>query len=608
MARPAITGSHVVPKEVSALKPKSIPCDIKVIVSTSKTSGTRKHYYVYESARTGSGKIIGKIEGGKFCPNARGIQLLRKDGEETNTPVPTGKESADPQDCRNDVPPVTNLSHKELDVLQETAVNLNVSIEDIAFQLKDYGEYAMVLASTGSVLEKLEKHFSDKDARLIYVLSVIYFIQEYTPASYVKDVFDASVLSNKWPTLAISENNVGAFLKALGRHPAICDKYSQDLIDEASGLTAIDGHVILTCSKNNDLADYGNKYPKIGNKQLNVLQSYDAINKVPLTSTAYEGSIPDKISVQDLLEAFRFPSNTTFLVDMGFYSEEDIGLYREGNKHFVIPVPDNAIINKAMRESVTFTGRFDYKKLDENGEEYFDKIYYKESTVRELEDAYKVSQDKKKEQKWREEVANTPPGEKPGKCPRTKVNHSEHGEDRIIMFRDEDMHDKMVAEYRYEIGRDEKHSEEELARIGPEFGLIIIRTNLSKDTVEPSVVYSNYKKRWTIEIHYNFVENTIKFCGLKTSDYCSMQGLCFLMITVGQIKAAFVKQMRSSSLSALKNASIKECLAKAGRFKLVQRQDKRWCVSMETKSKIELLQGMGVNVADDLKRLNMAQF
>lgn len=80
------------------------------------------------------------------------------------------------------------------------------------------------------------------------------------------------------------------------------------------------------------------------------------------------------------------------------------------------------------------------------------------------------------------------------------------------------------------------------------------------------------------------------------------------MITVGQIKAAFVKQMRSSSLSALKNASIKECLAKAGRVKLVQRQDKRWCVSMETKSKIELLQGMGVNVADDLKRLNMAQF
>ena len=176
------------------------------------------------------------------------------------------------------------------------------------------------------------------------------------------------------------------------------------------------------------------------------------------------------------------------------------------------------------------------------------------------------------------------------------------------MFRDEDMHDKMVAEYRYEIGRDEKHSEEELAKIGPEFGLIIIRTNLSKDTAEPSVVYSDYKKRWTIETHYNFVENTIEFCGLKTSDYCSMQGLCFLMITVGQIKAAFVKQMRSSSLSALKNASIKECLAKAGRVKLVQRQDKRWCVSMETKSKIELLQGMGVNVADDLKRLNMAQF
>ena len=62
MSRPITSGTHTVPKEVSALKPKNIPCDIKVVLTQSKDSGFHKHYYVYESARTGSGKIIGKIE------------------------------------------------------------------------------------------------------------------------------------------------------------------------------------------------------------------------------------------------------------------------------------------------------------------------------------------------------------------------------------------------------------------------------------------------------------------------------------------------------------------------------------------------------------------
>ncbi len=605
MSRPVTTGTHVVPKEVSALKPKGISCDIKVIVSPSKTSGSHKHYYVYESARTGSGKIIGKIEGGKFCPNARGIQLLRKDGEEMKSPDSNNQGASEPQNPKVVSP---DLSSMEREVVKEAAVNLNLDMDQIALQLKDYGEYAMVLACTEGVLKNLEKHFSDNDSRLIYALSIIYFVQEYTPASYVKDVYDSSVLSNKWPTLAISENKVGSFLESLGRHPTICDQYSQGLIDESSGLTAIDGHVILTCSKQNDLADYGNKYQKIGNKQLNILQAYDAINKVPLTSTAYEGDVLDKISVQDLLDSFAFPARTIFLVDMGFYSEDDMGLYREGGKHFVIPAPDSTSISKAMRSSITFTGHFAYQKIDENGIIYEDTILYRESTVKELEDLYQSILDERVAQKNREAAAACKPGEKPKKIPRQKVKRSAFGEDRVIMFRDGDMHDKMVSEYRSQIGSDAEHTEETLARLGPEFGLIIMRTNLSAESSSPSVVYCDYKKRWTIETHYNFVENTIKFCGLQTSDYCVMQGLSFLMITVGQIKAAFAKKMASSTSRYVQNMSIKECLTKGRHFKVVQNQDKKWRISIASKKKIEMLQEMGVDVAKDIGRLNMHQF
>ena len=152
-------------------------------------------------------------------------------------------------------PELADATKEEIASVTQAAVNMRLSLKDIDLQIKNYGEYAIVLACTQSVLVGLEQVFSDSDARTIYALSVIYFIEEYTPASYFKDIYDQSILSNKWPTLAVSENSINEFLHALGSHPAVCEEYSQSLISNSSGLTALDGHVILCCSKQNDLAD-----------------------------------------------------------------------------------------------------------------------------------------------------------------------------------------------------------------------------------------------------------------------------------------------------------------------------------------------------------------
>ena len=481
---------------------------------------------------------------------------------------------------------------------------MKLRLEDIDLQVKDYGEYAIVLASTKPVLERLYQYFNEEDARLIYVLSVINFIQEYTPASYIKDVYDQSILSTRWPSLAISENTVNNFLKVLGKHPASCERYAQGLIDGGSGLTAIDAHVILSCSKQNDLADYGNKYAKLGNQQINILQAYDAILETPLTSKAYEGGLLDKTSVQELLETYTFPTNTIFLVDAGFYSEEDLGLYRAEGKHFEVPIPDSAIISKAIRSNIAFSDSFTYQKKNENGIMQNVSIVYRESTVSELEDLYQQMLEDEAARKNQEELLKCKEGEKAKKYYSQKIKRSAYGDDRVIMYRDEDMHNKMVAEFRQQIGSDEDHTEERLAKLGPGFGIIVIRTNLEKTYYCAKDIYVNYKKRWTIETHYNFLENTVRFYGLQTSDYYSMQGLSFLVLTVGQIKASFVKALRTSESSFVRHLSIKESIAKAARFKLSQHQDMKWHIAISTKKHIELLEEMGVNAAHDLKLLN----
>ena len=620
MPRPSTTGRYSVPADILALKPKDIPCLVKVI-STTTNLGRRTHYYVYElisvpdtkhpgKNKQNSGSCLGKIEGGVFCPNKAGIRKLSgslcdaSEKQETGNPaVPSPQEI-----IQHSAAAKKSASEKDNLQAARVAANMNLSLKDVDLQVKDYGEYAIVLACTGHVLDQLDRHFSTQDARLIYALGLIYFIQEYTPASYVRDVYQQSILSNKWPSLAISENTVNDFLRLLGRHPVICEEYSQELINSGSGLTAIDGHVILSCSHQNCLADYGNKYQKIGNKQLNILEAYDVVNEIPLTSKAYEGGLPDKTSVQDLFVAYTFPGNTVFLVDMGFYSEENLGLYCKDGKQFVIPVPETTAISKAIDIDGPYEGSFFYQKTDENGLTQSDKILYRETTVRQLEDAYQEILNAEAERKNSEEASKCKNGEKPKKHYARKLKRSAYGDDRIIICRDEDMHAKMISEFRSQIGSDEFHTEDKLAALGPGFGVIVLRTNLEHGSHAASDVYCKYKQRWKLETHYNFVENIVRFCGLKTDDYYSMQGLSFLIQIVGQIKSAFMMTMRSSPSTYVSHLSVKECLTKAGHLKMSQHINREWHVAVTTKKIVELMKQMGADIEDDVKRLNSSQF
>ena len=132
-----------------------------------------------------------------------------------------------------------------------------------------------------------------------------------------------------------------------------------------------------------------------------------------MTSKAYEGGLLDKTSVKDLFEAYTFPSKTLFLIDMGFYSEENMGLFRQDGKHFVIPAAENTIVNKAIRSSIIFDGEFIYEKKDDDGHLHNDIIKYKECNVKELENLYQEILIKEAECKTQESGEDCKAGEKP---------------------------------------------------------------------------------------------------------------------------------------------------------------------------------------------------
>ena len=555
MARKPSTGSCTVPAEIRALKPADVSCLVKKI---------RNSYYVYEHLRipdltrpgkfkNASGRCLGKIEGGQFISNTQDTPMIR----------------------------------------------------DLDLETKDYGEYAAALACSSDVLEKLKKVFSTEDATRIYVIGIIYFLQSYVPISCIKDVFDQSILSNKWPTLPFSENTVGEFLNQLGRHSMTLEKFQQSLIDESSGYTALDGHVILSCSKENDLADYGNKYAKLGNKQLNIMVAYDVENNQPLTSKAFDGAVPDKTAVSEWFETYSFGKHTTFIVDMGFYTEDNLALYRSNESYYVIPVPDHTVLSKMIKQSISFSASFQYSKTDENGSSASDTVLYRETTVQELENLAQNIEDEKAESDYQtrlQEYNDNPNGKrKPKKHKAKQIKKSCYQSDKVVLYRNETMHQKLKEEYLSQIGQDSEHTQDKYKELEPTFGVIVLRSN--KD-VDPEQYYRTYKKRWKIETHYQHVRNGADFNDLQTEDYYSMQGISFVLLIEGMIYRRFMNRINSAPSDYVSHMSLKECIRKLKHAKISLHSDKRWYGTKVTNSTNQLLAEMGVDWAEDLRKLS----
>lgn len=609
------TGAYTIPSEVQALAPKGIACKIEIQYYQPKKHGQpsgpmRTYYYVYEDRssgmKPGGGKchgrrLLGKIMGNQFIPNKKGISILdqtNRSSEEAIVPGQCCEKSKEelPAKERVNIPPVPEGLKKYYPRLR-----------DVDLENKDYGEYAVVLACTKGVLDELQNHFHPEDAIRMYALSIIYFIEEYTPASYCGDLFRQSILSDKWSTLSFSEDTINSFLKDIGQHGLMCERYSQSLIDQSSELTALDGHVIMSNSQQNELAEYGYKYRELKDKQINIMGAYDAENNRQLVSKAMRGSLPDKLSVQELFVAFKFRKKT-FLADSGFYSEENMGYFRSDNNQYIIPVPDTCIIAKTIKENITFTDSFVYEHVESDGSRSQRVIMYRESTVAELE----ALDDKKKEEKARQknekEKENSKNGEKIKKYYPNYNKKSKWGNDRVIIYRDQTMHDRLVYDYRSQIGIDEKHTEEELQRLETFFGIIVLRVSESKQKLSPKEAYLKYKKRWSIETHYNFVSNIVRFDGLQTQDYYTMQGLSFLVLLVGQIKKYYTDKLRASSSKYVRNMSLKESIVKAKFIKTSKHIDNKWHVSVLNNKSIELLVEMGVNIEEDLIALNKGNY
>lgn len=487
-------GDYAVPQNIRDMKPKG--------TIVKKLHGK---YYVYEHSyvkdentgkwKTKSGKLIGRID--------------EKDGFIANDSYVSDKE-------------VTSL---------------------------EYGQYALAFSASSSVLEKLKQAFNPIDAKTIYFMALCSFVNGYTYLRDYKSFFDQSYLSLEFNGLHMSREYLSSFIEDLGRKETQPLKFQQLLVNESSKQLAIDGHVIRCCSEENDLAEMGNKYNKFNDTQINLLAAYDIKNMNPVFARYYPGSSLDKVSVQDAIELVDF-NDVLFIVDRGFYSEENIKMFTQNGCNYIIPLSRNLSAYKQSVTDLTLGDSFLYRKG-----KHYSSVSYKET-----------------EYKGR----------------------------RIIIFRDDYEHLAGITDYRVNIAKDpKKYTEEKLDKMQDYFGMIVLQTSFTGEERSAQEIYENYKRRWKIENFYDFVKNTCRIEALHQQDYYKTQGLSFIFLVTGLIQSEYVKK-----LSKLNGVTIRESLIDS-RFIKINKKNKKWHMTNIKKSTKDKMEKLGFDFEKEEKHIQL---
>lgn len=453
--------------------------------------------------------------------------------------LPNGKWSSNYGDLIGKIIPdegfVPNKKYKE-ELRKQGKMSFSDSITDVG-----YGQYGLLMHLSEDIYKSLQECFPLDTAAQIYSYALILCANGFVHVDQVEEFYRESILSLLYANYGFKMGGdaLSTLLHNLGSRTERVRAFEQKLIDDCSGSVAIDGHVIRSMSKENDLSEPGYKMKSLKADQVNLLIAYDTKNKIPLMYRTYRGSSIDKKSAVEFLKSREF-QNTKFMADKGFFSDAILHLMSINGNTYVIPVPANSKHFKRIKKTLEYTsGEFIYQEGKKNSARV---VYYEESIDE-----------------------------------RT----------RIIFYKDIDENNAKRKSYRKCMAEGEEgYSEENYQKYADWWGVYALQT-ITKDPA--SVVYEDYKGRWSIETFNNYIKNDADFNDLKLQSYYNQHGFDFIMLVTGLIHSRLnqaVQELGKSDISTI------DILIKAKHMRMVKGK-KVWELHNTRSKDIELFQKMG---------------
>ena len=149
------------------------------------------------------------------------------------------------------------------------------------------------------------------------------------------------------------------------------------------------------------------------------------------------------------------------------------------------------------------------------------------------------------------------------------------------------MYGYQFAEYCYK-AKEKGYTQDGLLECEKDFGLFMLETNNLEKTAQE--IFCDYKSRWGIETFYNYIDNTLDFNALYQKDYCSTQGLGFIIQISGMIFHDLQRKLSEKGLS------VKDTMFTLKGLKVIKERD-RYIVRNDNKQRRQLCEKLELNLS-----------
>lgn len=230
-------------------------------------------------------------------------------------------------------------------------------------QCVEYGACSYLYQANGAMTESLKRFFPDT-WKTIFTLAALKCIGE-TSLKRVQACYETSYLSVLFPRLGLSAPSLTRELRELGKNrDGICS-YMRNGLSDYSGFILIDGHRIISESRNLPLAQLGYDSRMRYEPQVNLLYLFGRKDgmRLPLYYKQFAGSVPDCLALPDIgAEAGIRGSGITVIADKGFGSDDDFAAITGSGMHYIIPLKRNTAEAQIPANASLYANAFNFRQ------------------------------------------------------------------------------------------------------------------------------------------------------------------------------------------------------------------------------------------------------
>ena len=377
-----------------------------------------------------------------------------------------------------------------------------ISLKQI--DIKDFGQVALISKFSKDILNNLLIHFNDIDAFKIYTIALLRAIYSNCNNNNLSFYYDTSFVSEYYPNVHLSEKTVSNFLDMMGRNYNKINNYLRARISEldSDSELIIDGTLKTNNSDVNAFSEYSRKGKIKHSRDINLIYAFNSITKEPIVSKVYSGNTLDSSAFKDFIKDFSL-NKGLIMGDKGFLTNENYELLcASNNLKFLFPIKRNLKEIKNLN-LLDYEGILDFKE---------EKVLYK----------------------------------------KTKINNN------LIYyaFKNTKLEQEEKEKYLALKQKNDDFSNDEIKAKQEHFGTIVYKSNCD---MEPLEIYLLYRKRWEIEVMFNFYKTNLCLDKVNVSS------------TYSVIATEFINLLSSIISMRVKNYLIKKELLKKFSYKQIMK-------------------------------------